>query len=214
MAGWLPSTPQFLPQPPRPAWTQEQAVWQRLLYDYPSHRLANYDRFGIPGTVKLMREAACGPRGEKHIGLIRLVRDVVRGVRAKDYASELAAVYHWTCRNYRYTRDPVHVEYVEDPVAFIERGFSSDCDDVACWLAACAQILGNPVRFVTVGFKPTPVPEFSHVFTEAFCSRAGGWVITDPVAGPMTQAMQRATVWRGHWPIDSDMGGPQIMRLR
>jgi hypothetical protein len=189
-------------------------VWQRLLHDFPSHRLRPYGAVGIPGTVKLMQGAALGHRGEKHIGLIRLVRDVVRGVRAKDYPSEIAAIYHWTCRNYRYVRDPVHNEYVEDPVAFMERGFSSDCDDVGTFLAACCQILGNPTRFVTVGFKPTPDPDFTHIFTEAHCSRANGWVTVDPVAGPMTDAMARAATWRGHWPLDSDMGRPQILRLR
>lgn len=470
-------------------------VTRRLLDDFPSHRLRPYAGVGIPGTIRMMGQGACGPRGEQHIGLIRLVRDVVRGVRAKDYPSELAAIYHWTCRNYRYTRDPVHNEYVEDPIAFIERGFSSDCftldtkvvvkaratgcyqlrsleylketwpafdalsydfvskrfvfkpitgwqskghkevwqthlanggsfrhtpdhrvwwyegaakhqrkvvegplsrgqeplmpygrhhnprllvankipalgvsdysraqlylsgmsfpwdvisasedgvrvaleahgdgdayrpkpgsdwakkvsaihatssadlcdqlqlmamilgegwhtqlqldhmgegrspifrfhrylegtkvasrqidelpglgysplreqgpageaevcdisvadthnfvlsngliahncDDVATFLAACAQILGNPVRFVTVGFKATPSPDFSHVFCEAYCSRANGWVTLDPVAGPMTKAMKAATVWCGQWPIDGDMGKSKIMRLK
>lgn len=193
---------------------QRQEVLRRLTLDYPSHRLRPYAGVGIPGTIRTMAALSTGPRGEKDVGLIQLVRDVVRGVRAKDYASELAAVYHWTCRNYRYTRDPVHNEYVEDPLAFLQRGFASDCDDVATWLACCAQILGNPARFVTVGFKPTPTPDFSHVFAEAYITRCGGWVTLDPVAGPMTRSMQRAAIWRGHWPIDSDMGKPQILRLR
>lgn len=186
-------------------------IWSRLTTDYPAHRLSPYP--GIPGTIKKMRELAIGTRGEGSPEIIHLVRnEIIRGVKAKDYVAELAAVYFWTCCFYRYTRDPVHYEYVEDPLAFWKRGLTSDCDDVAVWLAACAQILGNATRFVTVGFKNTPQPEFTHVYTEAYINRLGQWVVLDPVAGPMTKAMQAATVWRGNYPLDGDMGKIDIFK--
>lgn len=185
---------------------------RRLTADFPPHRLEPYSTVGIEGTITRMRAASMGLRGEHNPRLIKHVRDVCRGVRAKDYVSELAALLAWTCRHYRYARDPVHVEYIEDPVAFWDRGLSSDCDDVAAFLAACAQILGNPCRFVTVGFKHSPEPFFSHVYTEAFVSRLGNWVMLDPVAGPMAKAMRGATVWRANYPLDSDMGKVEIFR--
>jgi transglutaminase-like putative cysteine protease len=172
-----------------------------------------YGRYGIPGTVDEMSRLARGPRGEQHLGLIRLVREQTRGVRAKDYASEVAAIYHWVCRHYRYVRDPVHVELVMDPVAFYEAGMQGDCDDCACYLAAAVQTIGCPARFVTAGFRKTTQPEFTHVFCEAYVSRANQWLTVDPVAGPMTAAMRRQMVWRRNYPLDPDMGRVETVKV-
>lgn len=187
-------------------------IWQRLLA-VPPHRLAAYGNVGVPGTIKLMREAALGPRGEGHPGMMRLVHSIMRGVRQKDYVAEVAALNYWLCRNYRYTRDPVHVEVVRDPIAFCENKLSGDCDDTATFLAAGVNILGCPARFVTAGFRRTPEPEFTHVFTEAFISRNNCWVVVDPVAGPMTSAMLKAMVWRRNYPLDTDMGNIETIKL-
>lgn len=190
-------------------------IVRRLTQDFPRHRLDPYSKKGVQGTLAAMRAAACGPRGEHDIGLANLIKGgIVRGVRQKDYIGELAAFYCWTCRNYRYVRDPVHIEWVADPRAFYERGITGDCDEAAVWMASGAQQLGNPCRFVIAGFKKTPRPDFSHVFTEAYCTRNGCWVTLDPVAGPMTQAMLDEIVWIGRFPLDPDMGQPEIRRLR
>jgi transglutaminase-like putative cysteine protease len=204
-------------------------IWSRV-GQVPPHKLRPYGQYGVPGTIKLMADAAKGPRGGQNIGIIQLAREVVRGVRAKDYAAEIAALYYWVCRNYRYVRDPVHVELVQDPVAFVKNGMSADCDDVATFLAALAMAVGCPARFVTVSFTRTRLPatpaerafsrlggdpqiEFTHVFCEAFVSRSNNWLTIDPVAGPMTEAMRSATIWRRNYPIDPDMGRIETIRM-
>lgn len=202
----------FLGQNIAPESTTDFDRWSRILHDSPPHRFMRYDGVGIPGTIKLMREAATGRRGEANPGFKQLVHTTVRNLKAKDYVSEAVAWFCFTCQISRYVRDPVHVEFVQDPVAFYERGCSGDCDELAVFVAAGCMSIGNPCRFVTGGFKKTPEPFFSHVWTEAFVSRLGCWVTLDPVAGPMTQAMLDGCAWRCNYPLDPDMGSIETIR--
>lgn len=173
---------------------------------------------GTPQTVREMILLANGDRGQKSFKLRERVEDVIRHVRPRDYWSEVLAIYYWTCGpQFRYTRDPLRVEQVKDPLRMLweidTKGAAlGDCDDLATFIMACIGAIGGEARIVTVGFRPvngrtprgtsmnepdlnlitSPHPRlpgpFSHVFCQAKKPR-GGWVTLDPVAGPRTESM-------------------------
>jgi len=117
-----------------------------------------------------------------------LVEDVCRGLRGKDYLSELAALYHFVWRTIRYQRDPRTVELVKTPEATLATRVG-DCDDQATLLAALVLLSGAEARLVTVGFRPDGV--LTHVFCEGLDPRTKRWVTLDPVAGPRAVEMLR-----------------------
>ena len=94
--------------------------------------------------------------------------------RWKDYRGELRAVFNWFKRNIDYRRDPFGVELLQDVWATLDRR-RADCDDATVWLAAAAQILGCPVRIVTVSTRPDREPV--HVYPEALVG--GRWLGLD-----------------------------------
>jgi len=175
---------------------------------------------GTPQTVVKMFEVADGFRGQKSPALREHIEDVVRYVRPRDYWSEILAIYYWTCGpQFRYTRDPLKVEQVKDPMRIMweikNRGSTLiDCDEFATFLRAAIGCVGGRTRIVTVGFRPTngklpnprlfedpvfqlmtsPHPKlpgpFTHVFAQA-AKPGGGWVTVDPVAGPRTANMHK-----------------------
>jgi hypothetical protein len=175
---------------------------------------------GTPQTVIEMVKVANGDRGQKSFQLRERVEEIIKSIRPKDYWSEVLAVYYWTCGpQFRYTRDPLRVEQVKDPLRMLweidHNGVAlGDCDDLATFILACIGTIGAQGRIVTVGFRPTngrrghpailkdpeirvmsegmarlPGP-FTHVFCQARKPGAG-WVTLDPVAGPRTANMHK-----------------------
>lgn len=141
---------------------------------------------GTAQTVNEMRRLALA--AQTSWALRQIVEDVCRGLRGKDYLSELAALYHFVWRSIRYQRDPRTVELVKTPEATIASGVG-DCDDQATLLAALSLSSGAEARFALVGFRPDGV--FTHVFCEALDPRTRRWVTLDPVAGRRTAEMLR-----------------------
>jgi transglutaminase-like putative cysteine protease len=133
---------------------------------------------GTEQTIAEMRRLALAAQTEWP--LRRLVERVCHGLEAKDYVSELAALYYFVCRRIRYQRDPLTVELVKTPLATLQTGVG-DCDDIATLLAAMVLLCGSEARFVTVGFKRRG--PFTHVFCEALDPKTKRWVTLDPVAG-------------------------------
>jgi len=141
---------------------------------------------GTPQTVAEMRRLALA--AQTSWPLRRIVENVCKGLRGKDYLSELAALYHFVWQSVRYQRDPRTVELVKTPEATLRTGVG-DCDDLATLLAALALLAGSDARLVTVGFRPDGV--FTHVFCEALEPKTKRWVTLDPVAGPRSAEMLR-----------------------
>jgi transglutaminase-like putative cysteine protease len=141
---------------------------------------------GTEQTIAEMRRLALA--AQTVWPLRRLVERVCRGLEAKDYLSELAALYHFVCQHVRYQRDPLTVELVKTPMATLQTGVG-DCDDIATLLAALVLLSGSDARFVTVGFRRHG--PFTHVFCEALDPRTKRWVTLDPVAGPHASQMLR-----------------------
>jgi transglutaminase-like putative cysteine protease len=141
---------------------------------------------GTAQTVENMRRLALA--AQTQWPLRRVVEQLCRGLRPKDYLSELIALHHFVCRTVRYQRDPLTVELVKTPMATLRTGVG-DCDDIATLLGALVLLCGSPARFVTVGFRPDGT--FTHVFAEGQDPRTRRWVTLDPVAGPRAAQMLR-----------------------
>ncbi len=98
----------------------------------------------------------------KNLDLIMLARQIVQHVAGKNYLGEVQAVQQWVRANVRYTRDPVGVEVVADPISTIAMR-AGDCDDQSVVVAALLMATGHRCRYVAVG---ATVESLCHVFTE------------------------------------------------
>jgi len=159
---------------------------------------------GTPHTVARMVELVKGSRGEKSIRVRRHAEQIVGGLRAKDYSSEVVGINYWWAQNGRYTRDPVHVEMLRDPERLVDDALSGklslDCDEYATAIGCSCLCIGAEIEFVTVAFKPPrggrPAPH-SHVFVRSKDPRTGVWWVLDPVAGrKTTEMLSRVTHYR------------------
>lgn len=151
---------------------------------------------GTPHTVAKMTALAKGPRGEHSIRVRRHAEQIVGGLRAKDYSSEVIGIGNYWARAGRYTRDPLHIEMLRDPERMVDDAeagkLACDCDEYALAIGTSCMCVGAEIEFVTVGFRP-PVkgqdPIFTHVFCRAKDPRTGVWWVLDPVAGRRTNEM-------------------------
>lgn len=109
----------------------------------------------------------------------RLIYGVVnREMRGKwkQYRQEIETLLQWVKQVVDYRRDPYNVELVQDVWASLDRR-RGDCDDMALLVAAGAEVLGAPSRFVTVSTRPNGQP--SHVYLEVMVD--GVWSPVDPI---------------------------------
>jgi hypothetical protein len=134
---------------------------------------------------------------KKDLTILKLTREIVRGLEPGDYNSEIQAIYHWVCQNVRYVRDIHDVELVISPQRVLELG-GGDCDDMACLLAAMLMSIGNECRFMVVGFENrTPSHVFCQVALRSASTGDGGvagdkvWATVDPVADDSTAMMHK-----------------------
>lgn len=176
----------------------------------PPHAHVPYT--GTTRTAKAMFLMADGDRGARNLGFRRVIENIVRDVKPRDYLSQLAAIYNWFNARWQYLKDPVPSEMVSDPVRIMddiaEKGrFLGDCDDAATFLVGAARTIGIKAIPIRVGFAkgrkvrvkkngrvrrvrlPTP---YTHVLAVAR-DQHGRIVALDPVAGIRTWSMLRRT---------------------
>ncbi len=150
------------------------------------HRLVkNADMYQ---TLAAMKQEA--HKGKKDLEVRSLVENLCKNLPSGDYASEVLACYYWVCRNIRYMRDIDKVEFLKSPKRLLATG-TGDCDDMSTLLAAMLMACGNQCRFMTVGFRPSSPPNFTHVFVQARTPQ--GWVTLDPVSNKITKEMHSNT---------------------
>jgi hypothetical protein len=134
----------------------------------------------------------------------RLIYAVVNGALPghwKNYRAELDAILSWAKRSADYRRDPYGVELVQDVWATLDRR-RADCDDFAVLVAAAAEVLGSPARFVTVSTLPDGTP--SHVYAQAFCG--GRWLGLDAIVPGSTVGWEPLNVTARRVWSRSDVG--------
>jgi hypothetical protein len=151
---------------------------------------------GTDHTVAKMIQLVKGDQGERSVKVRRHAEQIVRHIRPKDYTSEVIALCRWWTNAIRYTRDPVHVEMLRSPERLVDDALqgrlAADCDEAATAIGASCLVIGAPIEFVTVGFRPRKGPKVhTHVFVQAQDPRTKQWWVLDPVAGRRTDKMLR-----------------------
>jgi len=97
-------------------------------------------------------------------------------VRAKDRFGEVWAIFDWTRRTIRYTRDIFRVELLHSARRTLELK-SGDCDDFTILIGAMLVSTGHPVRLVLAGFRPHKPHSYSHIYPEVLIGKR--WVAID-----------------------------------
>lgn len=174
----------------------------------PYGAVTNVPYDGVPLTIEDMRRMVRDAiTREGSPALRKLVEEITAQIRAKDRISEVAAIYYWCMKNIRYLFDPVHVEYLTNPLMVLQptasdrlagrRAKQEDCEAISTTIAAMAMSIGVPCEFVTIAMNGGG---FHHVFTVA--NVKGVKLVLDPVAGPDVKEMLRKTVKHQVWPIE------------
>lgn len=160
---------------------------------------------GAVDTLNSMARAALGERGERSVKVRQFTEDIVREIWPKDYLGEILAVRNVFVQPsplrrgaplFRYTNDPLHVEWVKDPERLIteltEQGNAvADCDEIVCLAGTCCLQLGREVEWVALGFGGD---QLTHVGLRVREPKSGTWIWMDGVAGPKErEAAERAT---------------------
>ncbi len=97
-------------------------------------------------------------------------------VPPKDRFGEVWALFDWTRRNIRYTRDIFRVELLHSARRMLELR-AGDCDDMTILVGAMLVSTGHPARLVMAGFRPHKPHSYSHIYLEALIGRR--WVAVD-----------------------------------
>lgn len=101
----------------------------------------------------------------RHPTIISITRKIMKAYRVPrdNPEKEVKAIYDFVSKHIRYTKDPVGVELLQDPLITLAWG-TGDCDDIAVLVASMAESIGLPTRFVLYSSKNALLPH--HVFTE------------------------------------------------
>ena len=94
----------------------------------------------------------------------------------RDICSQAVALYEYVRDHIRYIRDVNGIETLTSPDKTMELG-AGDCDDQSTLLAALAESIGIPARFVVTGYSTPNV--YEHVYAELWCDSLG-WIGCDP----------------------------------
>jgi hypothetical protein len=146
---------------------------------------------GVSQTIDQMRslvnEAIADP------SILRIAKDIVRGVPAFDDTSEAEALYNWVRNNIRFTKDPVNKETLYPPSELLQIR-AGDCDDISMLLGTLLMAIGYPARLMTVAANGD---EFSHVYVEGQIN--GQWIPMDPARSDSQFGVAPPSYTRARW---------------
>lgn len=147
-------------------------------------------RAGAFHTIKVMRDFVKKTRIDPVI--IDAATSIIFLTPQRDQSAEVNALFEFVRDDIRYVRDVVGLETVADPRIVLRRGVG-DCDDQSTLLAALAESVGYPARFVMAGYRAPGV--FEHVYVQLLVR--GEWLDADPTEnGPLGWAPPGAvTIW-------------------
>lgn len=89
-----------------------------------------------------------------------LAFSLVRNVPERDYAGEIAAIFHWVRDNIRYTHDPWKLDVFED-AEWTLKTRAADCDGTSILLASLLESIGYPVRMKVVSYDGV---RYTHIY--------------------------------------------------
>lgn len=146
----------------------------------------------IPATIAIMGDSI--RQAAQYFPLIQYARQLAAQAPSHDYLGQMRAIYDDIVANWKYVRDPYHIETMTVTGPEIMRftfGFkedgtreygTGDCDDISIGLAAALLATGANVRLVTSSESTSP-DDWSHVFVQADVP-GYGWISIDPVLYP------------------------------
>lgn len=126
-------------------------------------------RDGAIATLKAMRDFVQSSIKNPAQTVRNKALDLVSGLPARKWFSEIDALHQFVRDQIRYVRDPEGYELVQTPEKTLENG-QGDCDDKATLLAALLKSLGHPARFIAVGFNGD---DLSHVLVQTKTDSTG-----------------------------------------
>lgn len=101
---------------------------------------------------------------------------IIQSCPNKNYRCYAEAIHNWVAENIRYANDAQSVETLIYPSELLKMKVG-DCDDQSMLVAALAESIGMPARFVTIAADSNNPSEFSHVFSQIKVS--GRWMTAD-----------------------------------
>lgn len=161
---------------------------------YPTFEQLSQPRPSLAKTVDWVKKFAY--QGQGDMAVRRQVEAICKDLTPNKYSSEALACYYWVCKNIRYIRDPLDVEFVKQPSVVLSTR-TGDCDDCSALLAAMLMCCGNRAALTVAAFGRPAVP--SHIFASVMTP--GGWVALDPVANRVSAQMQRAMTASQLYPL-------------
>lgn len=126
---------------------------------------------GVKATLERM--AALVRQGRQALPVRLMALQLVRELKQKDYAGEIAAVHAFVRDRVRYVRDVRKVETLHTAEHLLEHR-QGDCDDKSILVASLLESIGHTTRLVAVGPAKN---RFSHVLALVKDpARPGKWV--------------------------------------
>lgn len=158
-------------------------------------------------TVAVIRNGAL--ESQDHIIVRQLAEDLCRGLRSKDYLSEVLATRYFVETKCRYMRDPRTIELVKAPYVVAQEIDAGkvpclDCDDMVAFITALLLAMGSECAVVTFAFHHAfhnNQRQYSHVAALATEPKTGTRIVLDPVAGAKTQQMLKRAVAAKIWSV-------------
>lgn len=144
-------------------------------------------------TIRAMEQLAMGAEGARSPRIRQLALHILHGIPGRQYAAEIAALYHWVKQNIAFRGE--FAETLQSPEVTARLG-AGDCDCQVMLLAALLGSVGFRTRFVTVAGDPTEPDEFSHVYLEVRDKRTGQWTPLDTTDAKATPGWAPAKVTR------------------
>ena len=139
----------------------------RILVSQERDTITTHELRGIPSgvegtrqTLRIMRELV--REWKMHPRLRQLAKKITQRCPPKNIKCEVTSLHRYVQNTIKYIRDVQDVETVQAPDVTL-RDKSGDCDDQAVLIGALLGSIGQPVRFVAVGFRPG---QFAHVYAE------------------------------------------------
>jgi hypothetical protein len=146
---------------------------------------------GVAQTIDHMRSLV--DEALRDPSILRLAKDIVRGVPAFDDFSEAQALYNWVRANIRFTKDPVNKETLYPPTELLKIR-AGDCDDISMLLGTLLMAVGYPARLMTVAANGD---DFSHVYVEGQIN--GQWIPMDPARSDSQFGVAPPAFTRARW---------------
>ena len=124
-------------------------------------------------TVKYMKQVAHQRKGHPKVRRLALaiLESRFRPNDSHNYADEALAIGEYVQKNVRYVKDPMGIEYLQDPLMMIEnleRGIAvGDCDDMSLFIATLLLSIGHQPYFRTVRYRGKAGP-YNHIYVVVY----------------------------------------------